>query len=288
MSKIKLLAVIVIYNSIYTKSHTYKSLLNLNGISNFELTCLVYDNSEICDIKKANSAMDCGNTSVIYYLANDNGGTQAAYLKALDVCRALKVDWVLLLDQDTTLPVNYLEQLYEKIQASNYSILLPNVICLGRMISPSIINHFGSITPYKKNRSNLNISYHRITGIASGMLIKPSVLLSLQIEKSCLWLDYLDHWMLFRASQLGYKVVVLNIELSHDLSISNPVTLGNKRRFDILKSEYIFYKALGGIPLLLYPVRVVYRVVHLFHIDYTCALSFIAYSFRRMLSSYKS
>lgn len=282
MALIKILAVIVNYNTIYTRAHTYKSLLNLNGNINFELTCLIYDNSDDAGIKKINSGLGCKSSSVIYYPANENGGTQAAYLKALDECRALNVDWILLLDQDTTLPVNYLEQLDKKAEMSDYSLLLPNVICLGGIISPSIINRFGSITPYKQTRSKLDISYHRITGIASGMMIKPSVLLSLQIEKSGLWLDYLDHWMLLKAKQLGHKVGLSNILLQHDLSISNPIALGNKRRFGILKSEYVYYKAVGGIPFVLYPLRVFFRIIRLFRTDYAYTLSFLAYSLRRI------
>jgi GT2 family glycosyltransferase len=103
----ELLAVIVLYKMQPSESAAFRSLQSaISGLALGQsgIRILLYDNTP--------GGCDPGPLpeGVQYEAAGQNAGLAAAYNHALAIARREKDTWLLILDQDTTLPSNYLSR----------------------------------------------------------------------------------------------------------------------------------------------------------------------------------
>jgi GT2 family glycosyltransferase len=106
----RVLAVIVLYKMRPRESETYRTFQEAiycfrNGQNN--VSVLLYDNTlGGCDPGPLPEG-------VRYEVAERNAGVAAAYNRALSIAQSEKYTWLLTLDQDTTLPSDYLSRMSE-------------------------------------------------------------------------------------------------------------------------------------------------------------------------------
>lgn len=143
----KILAVVVLYNELLPQTKTYVSLqASLRTIPPaWSLELYLYDNS--ASPQSTDSAV-----GVVQYVHNpSNGGLGVAYNSAASYARDNGFDWLLLLDQDTTLGVDFLEQTIRAVvQNGQQSLFAPTVTSQnGRLISPfRIVGKVGKTLPH--------------------------------------------------------------------------------------------------------------------------------------------
>lgn len=187
------------------------------------------------------------------FLVHDpaNGGTAGAYVAAARDAAQAGCDWLLLLDQDTILPVDYLDR---AVQASaavpNALILIPRIRHDNQLVSPAIITGSGSVRPVADPRGAEGVP----TAISSGALVRRSVVADIRFPPE-LWLDYVDHWLFLDVARRGGTIAVIDTDLSHDLSIRTPRALSVTRLRSILAAERTFYAAFGGRARAMLPIR---------------------------------
>jgi GT2 family glycosyltransferase len=216
---------------------------------------LIYDNSTEARARPLSEMSRCS-----YVHDAQNGGTAAAYLRAADLAEYLHCDWLLLLDHDTRMTMRYVGQ--ARIATTAHSsdaiaALLPWIVHEGKPVSPSRVTWSGSIRPLSL-RHPVRRDW-RLTGIASGLLIRTSALCVLRPLLRESWLDFVDHRM-FAAMRNDHLVItVFDAELEHDLSVARPSQLSNKRLRSILAGEALFVRELSLTARLLYPVRLLVR-----------------------------
>jgi GT2 family glycosyltransferase len=133
----KLLAVVVIYKMRICESSTVRTLQDAaKRISRdkLELGILIWDNTP--------GGQDPGEIpeAVRYEAAPGNPGLAQAYNRALETARAEGYDWLLTLDQDSTLPTNFIIRIAEvaqKIKSTlNIAAIVPQVAGDGHNLSP--------------------------------------------------------------------------------------------------------------------------------------------------------
>ncbi|MGH9524642.1 MAG: hypothetical protein ACRD3E_19135 [Terriglobales bacterium] len=217
---------------------------------------LVYDNSKNPNARDIVCKAGCD-----YFHDAHNGGTTAAYTRAVDIGLKAGSNWLLLLDQDTQLPATYLTAAAGAMtdsSAGRPSALVPWVIDGEEVVSPARITAFGSIRPLQRGEA-LHES-RRLTAVASGALIRVSVLGKLLPFPQELWLDYVDHWMFSQLNLRGERIVPFDEVLSHELSITTPSQLSRRRLISILDGEWYFRASLGPLARLLYPLRMLARM----------------------------
>src|SRR5579871_4112930 len=137
-SAVSILAVIVLYKVAPADSPTLKTLLAaLRSVSpgSLRLEVILYDNTP--------GGQVCGQLfdGVEYIASGDNTGLTTAYNYAAKTGMDRGFDWLLTLDQDTSLPENFLAKLVEIIRRNlrnpNLAAIVPLIVGSGRTLSPN-------------------------------------------------------------------------------------------------------------------------------------------------------
>ncbi|WP_158793108.1 glycosyltransferase [Granulicella sp. L60] len=135
--EIKLLAVIVVFKIRPGASSSLLTLLaaaQQAASSKLKLAVLIQDNTP--------GGQDAGDLpeNVRYQAAPHNPGLAQAYNSALKIAEMEGYDWLLTLDQDTSLPINFLERISEIAleQAAHHEVgaIVPKVVGDGHSLSP--------------------------------------------------------------------------------------------------------------------------------------------------------
>lgn len=208
--------------------------------------CLVYDNSPQSLVQPALPP------GVSYHGNPANGGTAAAYTAALSMVKAQGCGWLLLLDQDTLPPREYLMRAAAALaepKSAGAAALVPRIVHGDRAISPAVISRFGSVRPVTRAGAGIH------TAISSGLLIQADALARHLPKDPVFWLDYLDHMIFLSMSRGGAQLTEMDVEIAHDLSVQDPATLSPIRLASILTAERAFCNALGPLARAMLPPR---------------------------------
>ncbi len=155
----KILFVIVIYKQYYDRTLSYISLLNnLVGAWIF-----VYDNSP--------EAQVVSDENVIYIHDSNNSGLSVAYNKAAKYAKDNGFEWMMVLDQDTTFPLDALSSYIKAVEDNpDIKMIAPvHQISGGTYISP-VKFHFKSGHNQKNVKTGI-VSFNEACPINSGLLI---------------------------------------------------------------------------------------------------------------------
>jgi hypothetical protein len=233
---------------------------------------LIYDNSPSSRTQGAKASPKCEQ-----FHDPCNGGTAAAYRYAAARAKELSLEWLLLLDQDTSLPTDYLIRASAKLLSLSEpempAALLPWVLQGVEVVSPSSVDSIGGIQPLLRDRP---LHGQRLmTGIASGSLVHCESLAQIFPPPPKLWLDYLDHWMFVSWQASGMKLSVFDAELSHHLSNSSVGSLSPRRLESILAGEREWLKLLPTAARAAYPFRLLLRALRYAAVDRSPAHSAI-------------
>lgn len=150
-----LLVVLVLYKQHITDSVSFISLQNsLNSMGVDGLDIVVYDNSPESHVVNEGRY---SNLNVTYIHNKNNPGVSFAYNIAASIAMQRRKRYLLLLDQDTFLPKNFLSELAIPLSLS-FKIVVPFLLSKDKIISPcNYIAGRGHFLSYK----------HQIVGIQS-------------------------------------------------------------------------------------------------------------------------
>jgi hypothetical protein len=263
----RLLVIVVVYrrcwNEVASANYLIEQLEKFNQSQENDLgfridKLIIYDNSPSAMLQppKLDDRID-------YKHNPENGGTRAAYDYALTQAIGAKQEWIFLLDQDTSLPDNFLVALNTSFSGHHLvgiDVLLPRVTDHGLEISPSYISRLGSIVQAANNSQySHQFPLKGLTGIASGALIRTSSLNKISKLPPNLWLDFVDHWIFQQLNLNGAKYLILDITLQHQLSIMNMSEVSRQRMLSLLDGEFVFVGSLGKLAKITYPFRLLFR-----------------------------
>lgn len=208
--------VLVLYKTKLEDSLTIISLSNYLS-SNFDI--LVYDNSP--EKQYDNSHFRLKNLNINYVHDELNPGLSHAYNYALSRASINKLNWLLLLDQDTSLTKDYLEEIttLNLSQATNdFVCVIPNVKSIEKniIISPAKFSLGGVCRPIVFKPG---ITSFPITGINSGTILNVEFMNSINGFNSDFKLDMLDHWYFREISKRKKSILLLQSTIYQNLSI---------------------------------------------------------------------
>jgi GT2 family glycosyltransferase len=231
---IDLCVVVVLYNRTMNTSVTCRSLLQQTFIEPKD-TFIIYDNSPSSNL---GSSTPQGWEIVV---DPSNGGLFTAYTHAVSRARSKGCPWVLLLDQDTELPSNFLVTVHEDLalmQAeSDVVAIVPLVKAGNRQVSP-MRPRLGREIPFNR-RSVVEASW--LWAINSGTCLRVDFIDSIGGFSNAFWLDFLDHWLFKMINNSRKRVYVSKLILQHELSVSNMDSgLTVERYKNVLRAEREF------------------------------------------------
>ena len=182
------------------------------------IALLIYDNSPDPQLPRFDEST-CG--AIEYCHSGENGGLSAAYSQALSMALDSKIEWLLLLDQDTALDVDFLPAMMAAITSplpAEICAIVPRVAQEGKILSPGFLTRFRRhILPAGFS----GVHQRPIAALNSGACLRVNAVTAVGGFPRDYCLDYLDHIMFYRLQAAGGRVWILDVELQHRLSLQN-------------------------------------------------------------------
>lgn len=208
------------------------------------MSLLIYDNSPS---PQTGSFDSLGFGEFVYHHDPRNSGLAAAYNRGLSEAHEGGAEWLLLLDQDTELPLPFLEELHRTIEASPeppICAIVPKLIRNGEMLSPQQVGRF-------HNRSVLvgfsGIFPGAVTALNSAACLRVKAMETIGGFPQEYWLDFLDHVVFHRLQQAGGKILILDALIEHHLSLMNLESeMSLPRYIGMLAAEWRFIRETGA------------------------------------------
>lgn len=262
-----LLAVLVIYNCKIEEAKTLKSLLqnyanNPKIFENFRL--IIYDNSLLKQTIHLTIPFDHQ-----YIHDRNNEGLAVAYNYALNEAIKTSSPWLLLLDQDSLLPEDFIDNLSSDLsiigEDTTVTAVVPRMCYKREFFSPAKVLYGGRIRAINMRHRGI-CTFKNAYALGSGSLIKVSFLHEIGGFNEVFWMDSLDRWLFFTINNMGGKVYVTNSIINHELSVKDYNKFMNEERYrNILDYETLFMKSFMSKPEnYIYYLRLMKRVLYLF------------------------
>jgi GT2 family glycosyltransferase len=255
-----ILPILVLYNTRLCHSETYQTFVASSRHSLADPAMIaIYDNSPIPQVNPGEEAH-----LLAYKHDPANSGLAAAYNWALDAAKARGISWLLLLDQDSTLPSQFLESYLLQISLHHRDddvvAIVPVIRSGGLVVSPMRVG-FGRLKPLPD--FSVGIQSAEITAINSGTAIRCDFVRSIGGFNGAYWLDYLDHWLFHRIYVAGRRVSVSQCLIEHKLSVQDyRHSVSTARYRSILSGEAGFittHKSRAEVPI--YLLRLLVRYI---------------------------
>jgi len=207
--------------------------------------CLIYDNSPLAPQPALPGTQD---ERFDTYHDAANGGTRAAYLHALELAKVRGYGWILLLDHDTGLPVDFFQDAGKALAGvsgwtGRICAIVPRVYEGRAQISPARITAYGRVVALQCK--NPEASSGGLTAIASACIIRADSLAAVVPIPAAFSLDYLDHWLFREMQRRGERIGLSSALIEHSLSVQSMRSIGIDRYRSILAAEVAF---LRGFP----------------------------------------
>ena len=246
-----LLIVIVIYNRSLEDCESFQSVLQMTEKGS-DLNIYIYDNSKLP--QKINFRQGI---STVYYHDSNNSGVSIAYNQGAIHAKKSNKKWLLLLDQDTTLPSNLLKEYKSSIEKHSKIRLFVPILLLNndRIFSPCLYKFKRGFHP-KKIYSGVH-SLYKLAPVNSGMLIHLDSFLNAGGYNNKVKLDFSDFQFIERFRKMHSEFYVLDIKCTQDFS-NDEVSYSNQiNRFkyycnganNIDKSNFLDFLQYGTIVL---------------------------------------
>jgi glycosyltransferase involved in cell wall biosynthesis len=252
--------VIVLYKTNLKDSKTIETLKNIPADN---INLMVFDNSPVKQHDLPNFKYDKFN--IHYFSDCSNPGLSHAYNLALSNASNKNYRWLLLLDQDTTITVEYINEIIsletDKISKNIVSIMPKVISSLNhKLIAPAKMSMGGICRPVLLKSG---VVYKGISGINSGTLLSVSFMKTINGFSSSYSLDMLDHWYFREIKRNDKEIYLLHSNIKQELSIFGNFeeNLSISRYCQLLNAENQFVKEDGFTSLLLFKIRLFIRVL---------------------------
>lgn len=253
-----LLLIIVLYKTKLTESLTYKSILSFNKTSGISFNILVYDNTPSFQEYK-----DDAYNTITYIRDKSNPGIAKAYNKGVEFASKFNFNWIMLLDQDTELNALYFTEIYKlrNLVGQNESVvsIIPKIVTpKGFMISPVLLKRGGLIRYLTQVEPG--IQNFRVSALNSGALINVSFLNKIGGFNEKYPLDMLDHWLFREINKNKCHVYLMDVSITHNLSIINFEENLTPERYKILLAGEVLFAKETLLDFLVYKFRLIFRL----------------------------
>jgi GT2 family glycosyltransferase len=231
---VRLLAVVVLYKQKPSDSSTLNSLrlaISRLDAGQADIRIVLYDNTP-----GGQDTLDL--PPDVHYKADiENGGLAKAYNYALEIAHQDGYDWMLTLDQDTSLPIDFMSKLCCTITLVTplnvVAGIVPSIFSDGRLISPSApILHWAYAKHFPDNFTG--ISPHDLTlAVNSASTLRVRALRAAGGYDPRFWLDYCDVVMFYRLQANHQRIFVAgNIHVEHEASVLDLMNRTTPARYE--------------------------------------------------------
>ena len=152
----------------------------------------------------------------IFHHDPSNPGLAAAYNFALQIAMERGAQWLMLLDQDTDVTLDFLQEATAVAATSSAEVLVPRLTLQGRTLSPFQPVLQGPAHPLPDAVEGLQ--FQPLQAFNSGAVFAVDYLVRTGGFDAEFPLDYLDHASFARLHRYGGRMYLLQARLEHNLS----------------------------------------------------------------------
>lgn len=210
-----------------------------------DFTVLIWDNSPT-----SHAIPDGLSFPLEYRHTGENLGVSGAYNGAAKFASDRGAQWLLLLDQDTVLPPEFLARMlgYARRLASEPRIaaVAPTVMMGQSRISPKITSRWGrSVDP---PAGFLGEEARELVLVNTGLLLRLEALSQIGGFDPNFWLDFSDRYLCYMLARKGFSAwLAADIQLEHHISLLTG-DFSLKRFANFLDAEDAFYALYLSLP----------------------------------------
>jgi GT2 family glycosyltransferase len=290
MPKARILVTVVLYKMPLTESPAIQGLLQsfaCNPKLHDSLSVLIWDNTP------APLTNPPTLSSFIYKHSLHNLGVSGAYNRAMEIAGAMDCQWLLLLDQDTEVPADFLPQMFD------LGCKLLNKPLIAAVV-PFLMNGDRILSPVEVGFKHLRALRRRFEGVYprqvaaanSGALMRTDALREIGGFNEDFWLDYSDVAVFHLLHQHGKQVYIAgDLSLQHKISVIDfKNSMSAERYSSFLAAEGAFWDTYrSGAGRAFHTLRIFERAIRQVRRDRSSPYAKItlAYFFRRLFSTRK-
>ncbi len=247
LRRARILIVVVLYKMHLTESHTIQGLLH-SFTSYPELgdsfNVLIWDNSPT-PLKNPQSL-----SPFIYRHSAENLGVSGAYNRAMKIAEEMGCQWLLLFDQDTAIPVDFLPRALNLgckfLTQAAIAAVVPFLMEGDRVLSPLKVL-FKRFKPLR--RPFEGVYPGQVTAANSGALIRIDALQEIGGFCEDFWLDFSDVVMFHLLHQHGKQVYVAgDLLLKHKITVIDfENSVSPERYASMIAAEGAYWDTYGTI-----------------------------------------
>lgn len=214
-------AVIVLYRTAPNESESVRTLLKARrslpeSVGRIEI--VVWDNSP--DGQNDDRIPE----GICYVHDGRNAGLANAYNRAFEIASEHHSEWLITLDQDTTLPDNYLMKMAEAAQLSSghsgIGAVVPQIVADGKRLSPNVFV-LGAV-PHWFGRGASGVFKRPVFAFNSGAMVRMDALRQVGGYNPWFWLDNSDSQLFKELHRHGKRVYIAGeIQVQHEFSFKD-------------------------------------------------------------------
>lgn len=218
---------IVLFQQTPEQSLTYQTLRAALADIESDYLLILFDNTPHISTYQPNDHR------VSFYSDGQNSGLPSAYNFAAQHALAKNKKYLVILDQDSTVSCAYIQAVSHALNniSDDDAVLVPNIVCANKAISPYTINALGLAN------TAITSSSLPLYAINSFSVISLTALEKIGFFDSFYWLDALDFHFFHRLHQQQLAVKVLPVSVEHNLSLASgavaPWRLNNIARYEM-------------------------------------------------------
>lgn len=157
-----------------------------------------------------------------YRHSGENVGVSGAYNAAMELAEGRRIPWLLLLDQDSDLPLTLPEAMLGyavRLEAEErIAMVAPTVLMDGVPVSPKIMSRFGVATDPAPGAVGPTAS--ELIVMNSGMLLRVAALRDIGGYSMDFWLDFSDRYMCHMLWRRGFHAFLAgDVQMEHNVSL---------------------------------------------------------------------
>lgn len=239
MEKNRILFGIVCFREKYWETssflHLIKSYKSYARASQ-ELNIYIYDNTNVADWSVGYPNTMDDSIQIHYHHDPLNSGISAAFNHFADFAQKNSFEWIVFLDQDSKLPINFYEKYDLKSQSENsLELAFPKVYSNNQLMSPSKY-YFYRTQPLNLHNEH-KIELRNITGINSGLMIRTKFFLDLGGYNRRLRIDFCDHEFMERINHKKIFAELLDVRLEQNFSADTDVKTKSLIRYQLYVND---------------------------------------------------
>ncbi len=218
--------IVVVYNRKLEACESFRSIRNI-AKKEPELNLFVYDNSPVAQEIRNHEGL-----KISYFHDPKNSGVSKAYNKGVAFAQESRKEWVLLLDQDTSLPSTIIADYASAIEKHQTINLFVPILKLG---SGEVFSPFR----YRFKRGfylqHIEAGVHSLEKIApvnSGMTVRVETFLQVGGYNDKVKLDFSDFQFIERFKGFNPEFYVMDVVCIQDFSDNETSLQSQKRRFE--------------------------------------------------------